>query len=81
MTPQGGTSRESLDLTLLRAELRQEMARLELRATKWTGICAVCAIAVTTLVAVLLSDPGVGLPRAGAFVAGTALQVYAVWRM
>jgi hypothetical protein len=64
-------------LEQIRRELRALIVESELRMTKWMFITAIGTVAVALLAAV----PALEGARALLFVAGTAIQMYAVWRM
>jgi hypothetical protein len=70
-------------LAAVHAELRLEMARLEVRLTKWTVICAmgVTYLLMLFIILSLTPTPEAGTLAAGSLIAGAAVQLYAVWRM
>ena len=59
------------------AELRLQMAQLELRVTRWTVVCAILTIAVV----IVLVLPTLRGPALGFFVLGTVIQCVAIWRI
>ena len=69
------------DASVLQAELRLEIARLEKRMTKWTVICAMGATSVALLWTMVVTLHGHAWPALGLFVLGSAGQLYAVSRM
>ena len=57
--------------------MRAELAEVELRMTKWAFICAIATVAL----AVLFALPTLSGAALAVLLAGTAGQMYAVWRM
>lgn len=54
-----------------------QLSELELRLTKWMFICMILTVAIVAMLALPTLS---GVPLA-VFVAGSAIQMYAVWRM
>ena len=65
------------ELERVQCEWRSDLAQSELRMTKWMVTTAMATITVALLVAIPALDGAAGL----LFLAGTALQIYAVARM
>ena len=61
----------------VRAELRMQVARLELRMTKLMFVCAIFGFALVAVLAL----PTLRGAALALFAAGSAAQAYVVWRM
>lgn len=61
----------------VRAELSVQLVELELRITKWMFVCLILTFAIAALLAI----PTLRSPALAMFLAGSAVQMYAVWRM
>ena len=69
------------ETTLLRAELRLEIAKLETRMTMWMAIFTIGAIAVGIVWTTAFTLGREAWPWVGFFMLGTAAQLYCVWRI